>query len=418
MEKTHTLCLRIALVALLMASLSFAQCPTGGAAPPSTAPSPAPYVCTATSLANIQSGVYPSAFLAAALMGIIIAITYMLGTIINNPKLNLWCKTELLQLFVSIAVVIITFQIITAFCAINLVDIGNLFGFSGGTGQISLYSGAEGYLVSAGDYIHMVLNSARYTLGAYNILETFGRYLCLNSNNPISGFLNIIFCLFGNFLSIGGGTGTAVSPDAGHSLAAPGLSVAFNSLQFSYLSTLNYLFILKYIYSGFALFFLPLGIFLRSVPYMRTLGSLLMSVSICFVTVYPLVLSVFYLDLLSASPVLTPVSPALLYACEDIGSKVGVGDMFSSSLAGNVFSVTNANAFNYHDLILGWGFLEGPATTAVGDQSFEIIKLAGNSFLIGVFIPSLALLSAVAAVSYVNRFLGEEIDLSRIVQMV
>jgi len=384
----------LALLLLLTAGVSFAD---DGAPPGTIVPPPPPPICDQVSLAGIQQGIYPLVAVAAVFMSVIIGISYMLGSLISNPKLTLWAKTEIIQLFISLASVAVIFSGISASCSINMVDVHDLFGLGAlttGQASFSMYSAAEGYLVDSGTYIHMVLNSARYHLGAYNILETFGRYLCMGDESGwVSGFINIIFCLFGNFLSVGGGTGTSVNPDSGHSLAAPALTVAFNSLQFSYLSALNYLFILKYIYSGFVLFFLPLGIFLRSVPYLRTLGSLLISVAFCFLTVYPLVLSVFYLDLIAAQSVLKPDSPALLFAYEDVGSKVDLGNMFSSSIYGDVFM-------------------------GVGDQGFEVIKLAGNCFLMGVFIPTLALLSAAAAVTYVNRFLGEEIDLSRIVQMV
>jgi|GEM_PF-1122244 len=421
-----TLGMALALLLLLCSTASFAD---GGAPPGTIVPPPPPPICDQVSLSNIQQGVYPLAAMAALLMAMIVAISFMLGNVISNPKLTLWAKTEAIQLLVSIFSVAVIFQGVTMFCSINMVDVHDIFGMGAlttGQATFSMYSAAEGYLVDSGTYIHMVLNSARYHLGAYNILETFGRYLCMgDESGAVSGFMNIIFCLFGNFLSIGGGTGTSVSPDSGHSLAAPALTVAFNSLQFSYLSALNFLFILKYVYSGFALFFLPLGIFLRSVPYLRTLGSLLLSVAFCFLTVYPMVLSVFYLDLIAAPSVLKPASPALLFGDEDVGSKVDLGNMFSSSIYGAVFTASDSGAHNvalmtgipYDDLAAGVpsALLGG---FSAGDQSFEVIKLAGNCFLIGVFIPSLALLSAAASVAYVNRFLGEEIDLSRIVQMV
>ena len=176
------------------------------------------------------------------------------------------------------------------------------------------------------------------------------------------------------------------------------------------MSTLNYLFILKFVFTGFVLFFLPLGIFLRAMPFLRTTGSLLMAVSLSFVFVYPLVLSVFYLDFKSCN-ILRPdvgggpdcpppdgeAANVMAFSNEDLDGKVNAWDALTS------------DPHAYNDV-----FEKG----LPGDQPFGVIKLAGNAFLIGVFIPTLALLSAAASVSYINRFLGEEIDLSRIVQMV
>ncbi|MBI5046618.1 hypothetical protein HZC07_02705 [Candidatus Micrarchaeota archaeon] len=46
------------------------------------------------------------------------------------------------------------------------------------------------------------------------------------------------------------------------------------------------------------------------------------------------------------------------------------------------------------------------------------IIFAGYAFVAAVFLPTVALLGAIASVTYIARLMGEEIDLSRITQLV
>lgn len=366
----------------------------------------------------LSSFVLPMTALTALVTGMIIALCYMFGNATNNPKVLLWAKTEIVQLFISLATVGILFGIIASFCAIDLRSILTLFDVPSPrlpANPLSVYDGGELYLVQGGIWVHDILSAARYHLGGFNILEMYGRWIC---DGPAgSPAVDFIFCIFGNALSLGGGTGISASPDSGWAYLAPALSVSFNTLVFSYLSILNYLFILRYVYSGFVFFFLPVGIFLRSMPFMRGLGSLMISVTISFLFIYPLVLSVFYLDFLS-SRILAPEihAPANTlpqdldrnrffgvgyYAREDVSTKVNILDAIDiGGLSNDVFDF-NRGAFG-----------------GTNDRSFEILQLSANAFLVGVFIPSVALLATLASIAYINRFLGEDIDLSRIVQVI
>lgn len=360
-------------------------------------------ICSAGAQNVVSNFIIPLTFNSSIATAIIVALAYMFGEAINNPKVVLWAKTEIIQLFISIFSVGLVLQVVSFSCTIDINSIYSIVAPIGSNPQsISMYQAAENYFITGGTYIKDVLEITRYHLGGYNILQSFARNFCLGATTaPLSGFLNLIFCLYGSGIlssasTLGIGTGTYIRPDSGYSFLASGVGVAFNSVLFSYISSLNYLFILRYIYSGLALFLLPLGIFFRAVPYMRTLGSLMISVSLSFVLIFPLVLSVFYLDLSSNTSVLAPrTSPAFNYLGRSIS---GAGAAAFLGFKDTIYT----DVFNQQG----------------NDQSFEVIKLAGNAFLIGVFIPSLALLAAAAAVSYINKFLGEEIDLSRIVQMV
>jgi hypothetical protein len=180
--------------------------------------------------------------------------------------------------------------------------------------------------------------------------------------------------------------------------------VSFNTTLFSFLSALNFLLILKYILSGILLFMLPLGTFMRSVPFMRKFGALLMSVAISFVFIYPLILSVFYL--LPDDVLFLKVDDAVFNTYQSDELIAGRSNM---NILADSFEMGQDE---FMDILL-------PVGSDSDNRHYEVpLYLAGISFIVSVFIPSFALLAATGAVSYVTRFLGEEVDLSRVIQMV
>lgn len=333
----------------------------------------------------------------------LIIIGYAMGEVLHNPKLTLWAKTELGQLLISMAVTLFVYFGVQAFCQFNFGSIGDLFGYSFNptSRSLSVYDAAHGYLTQSAGYVKDLMEVARYHLAAYNIMQLRSIWQCEEG-----GAINILFCLFGSAVSAGGTSGGAsaglgISPESGYGFLASGMNFAFNSLLFSYLSLLNYLFILNYALSAFAFFFLPLGIFFRAMPYLRGLGSLFMVTAIAFLFVYPGILAIFYIDI-NGSNVLNPDLRAKVAAfvnAEDCLADIGAGD--------------SINPFN--DDLYEEVFECGSQT---GSVEVDIFALTGNAFLIGVFIPSLAMLAAMGSIAYLNRFLGQELDLSRVVQMV
>lgn len=331
---------------------------------------------------NMLGSLLPILGISSLATAFMIAIGYMLGEMMHNPKINEWAKTEGMQIFVSIGAVLILMGAADSFCGIYIDDLGDIFGISI-TDHLNLFDAAQAYFVEAAVYIHSGLEATRYHLGTYNMLDMYGRWMCGSENAG----LNVILCLFGSSIGLGGGSGISISPLSGYGIAGAGMHIAFSSQIFAYLSVLNYLMILRYAYSGMGFFLLPIGIMLRSVPFMRQLGSLLISLTFAFVLVYPLVLSVFYLDIASDDSVLAPKS----------------GDMWDAVEAYKDADVESSNPYDKFES---------------GTKEFELSQFTGHAILVGVFVPTLALLAAIGSLMYVNRFLGEEIDLSKVIQMV
>ncbi len=372
-------------------------------------------ICSATALGSIQNSLFPIIAIASTFTTIIIALVYAFGEMTSNPKALVWAKTEIFQLFISAFFALVLVTSLATFCAIDVSGVYSLFSSTSVSSTPStIFDGAENYFVSSGSYINNLTQSARYHLGGYFYLQSFHQSFC-----DSGGFAErLLICTFGsvsNYVgTYGGSVGYQVSrlPESGYGFVSSSVFVAFNSILFSHLSSLNYALILRYLYSGLPLVLLPLGLFLRSMPFMRGIGATMISISFSFLVIYPLVLSLFNIDLSrGGNSVLAPCSPTFVYVGEDINSKVTFADAFDQDegISNDIFSIASDKT------ICGRAY---SSSETVGDMPFEIAKTAGNAFILGVFIPSMALLAAVASIGYLNRFLGEEIDLSRIIQMV
>jgi hypothetical protein len=331
----------------------------------------------------------------------IIAVSFMIGRLISNPKLTLWAKTEIVQLAVSLgAIFMITFSVNT-FCAINLAEIADIFGVPS-VGSVNIYDGALNYLNEAALYSHNAINVVRYHLEAYTIMSFLNAFICDFATGSIG---------WGCFFGYGGNNQQPLGGFGAHTAA---LNVAFNSALMSHFSALNFLFILLFVYRGFVFLFLPLGLFLRAMPYLRGLGSLFISLALSFLLVYPFMLSVFYLmgevlvdrgNSYNAMPVALSQYNEQVFPDRENGA-----DQF--------FAVSTCGEGYVKSCYLNTGGCNCIGNTDIKDNTPGAIAFVAYAFIAAVFFPTVALLATIGSVVYVARLFGEEIDLSRITQLV
>ncbi|MEW6723165.1 MAG: hypothetical protein AB1324_07915 [Candidatus Micrarchaeota archaeon] len=340
----------------------------------------------------IDNAVIPLAFLSAITTAVIIGATYMYSQAFSNPKLSLYAKTEAVQLFLSLVSVLALTMIMGTFCSIKVSEIAQLFGLT--AGDSTIYEAARDYLVHAAQYSNRALTVVRFHLEAYSVLSA----------------LNMFECDFGGIGCLFGYSGASLQMMGGFGAHLAALNIFFNSAIMSQMSALNFLFILLFVYKGFVLLFLPLGVFLRSMPYLRTFGALLMAVTISFLTVYPLMLSLFYL-----------MEPALLdapsYAAAGFTNIVNDGGDCTSFYDEKCMDEQGGAGQSIEAATGGSDAVENNYFPS-GENAVGAIAFASNAFVAAVFLPTGALLATIAAVVYITRLYGEEIDLSRIVQMV
>lgn len=372
-------------------------------------------ICGAAFGSLLNSTILP--LIAAATMATItlIAVAFMAGRVMANPKLLLWAKTELIQMAVSLVSVTVLMLTVQGFCAINMSEVAGYFGLTASSG--SVYAGAMEYLTGALHYTHNALQVVRYHLEAYMVLAYFNAFICdYNIGNIGLG------CFFGY-------AGDTQSPFGGYGTQLATLNAFFSSTIIAQFSVLNFLFILLFVYKGFVFLFLPFGIFLRSMPYMRSFGSLFIALAMSFLIVYPFILAVFNLmgGVLFDRPNYAPSSITMSDYDESIFSdaangfaqilvSVGGKDVVRCTYFGDDDGECMAEAAASQALIGGIYGL--PPEKFVKEKLADTVAFAAYAFLAGVFFPSSALLAAIASVGYMTRLMGEEIDLSRLTQLV
>ncbi|MDD5171781.1 MAG: hypothetical protein PHF60_01975 [Candidatus ainarchaeum sp.] len=339
-------------------------------------------ICGAGFDSFLTGTIVPLVAYATIITATLIAISFMLGRFLSNPKLTLWSKTEIVQLLVSVATVIFIPVVVNTFCTLDMGEVGDIFGISGTSG--SVYASAKEFLLGAAVYAHNAATVARYQLEGYTVVSYFNAMIC---EIQVGGGVGL-GCLFGQ------GSDT-IQPLGGYGAVMGALNVAFNSSLMSYFTAMNFLMILLFVYRGFVFLFLPLGVFLRSMPYMRPFGSLMFAVAMSFLIVYPLMLGIFGL---MSGVILDPpldvgdydesVFPESEQGAEILGSSFGGEDYVFDLYLGGKDDVPGAMAF------------------------------AATAFIAGIFFPTLALLATIASVTYVARLYGDEIDLSRLTQLV
>jgi len=365
-----------------------------------------PTVCGPDFVDFLSSTIFPIAAAAGVLAGVIIALTYMAGEVLRNPKLAVWSKTEIVQLFFSFASLLFIGSLFSLFCGLNMQEVSNMLDLTY-SGPSNMFDAAENYLVSAAKYSHNSLAVLRYHLKAYTILGYMGEFQCTTlASGVVIAFPFLSGCGYGY-------SGTSGIPFGGYAALNTALNTVFNSTLMSYMMALNYLVILIYIYRGFAFFLFPIGIFLRSMPYMRGLGSTLISVAIAFTIVFPFFLAVFDImgdGIFKSDPSL--VARDHLYDADLYPFAVNE-DIFPENSKG--VGISMGSAFD-PDLAKHLYFESKPGMS--GPMTAEAIAFGGVAFIAAFFLPSVAMLAAIASMVYLGRLYGDEIDLSRIMQMV
>jgi hypothetical protein len=351
-------------------------------------------ICGAEFSGFFDGTIVPLTAYAAIITSILIAISFMVGRALANAKLTLWAKTEAIQIAVSIVSIFFLVAIVDTFCIIDMGEIANVFNITAPTDPMDVYTAAETYLKEAAIYSHNAMTVTRYHLEAYTIFAYMNAFKCDYETGGIGWG-----CFFGY-------SGSNQQPLGGYGVQIAALNIFFNSTIISHFTALNFLFILLFVYRGFVFVFLPLGVFLRSMPYLRSFGSLLISLALSFLVVYPFLLSVFYLmgDVLVDRPSYTPtVAGTALDNYYD--EKVFPNEEDAAAGA------STAAAFLGEDYIHDQYFPHG-------ENVVGAITFAAYAFVAALFMPTIALLGTIASVSYLARLYGEEIDLSRITRLV
>jgi len=346
--------------------------------------------------------------IAVLAMFAIIALAYIGGEAAQSPRMLTWAKSEAVQAFASLAIASVLLFVVFAMCNLRVGELQAVFGLSSmpkiyqdapspySGGLDSLYAGAMRYTENLAALALGNVASLRYDLGAYELRTSFNTFECDG------------ICIFSL-------SSTSVSYFGGESM---NLAVTNNLLGIatvSYLSVIFQYFTLVYIYSGLFLTFLPLAIIIRSVPFMRHFGGSLIAIFVALYVMYPLMLVA---DAYVA-PGLVPQGPPVTMCGRDFLNCQGIGVFSTGAKQGAVCSQGTDPCYGKES---EKGMENSWQQSAMSDLSPNTLGRAISFnvliFLAAVFLPALNFIVIAAFGRELSRLLGEEVDMSRLGQMI
>ncbi len=380
---------------LALASVSFA-------APPVIV-----HVCEPVSFQ--QSFTYMGFGMAAILA--LIAIAFMLGTALSNPHLLDWAKTEAAQVLLSVLFFAVILWLVSLECSIRIDEFTQWSGLGLGIpvagGDYNMFSTAQAYLDWGVGQTHLTITMIRYEMGLLNIRATFNNFL-----PQMAGL---------------GGNGYSNSPHSGDWTTIGTMNMLLNLNSTFLLSILLQYFALVFFSAsnGFFIFLVPVGFLFRSIPFGRPIGSTLVAIGVGLYIFYPIVFAMMGLIVPNlyvggggdVSGVLSAQADSSIRSDPSIQSSDPVRQMSA------IYARESALASNPYDAYTGGedslpNALLHPANSGKLVDLPQYFRLTALNFLRAVLFPSVGLLLAVMFIRDLAALLGEEVDASKLIQMV
>lgn len=308
-----------------------------------------------------------------------IGLAYALGHALNNPRLNVWAKGEIYQVFISVLVVVLILFMNDSFCSFRYSSLSGLA--PGGAENYTnpsipddapMFEAAKAYLMNLGTFASETMRSVR---SANGLMEISGRYTRSPCVPPVA------LCLLGqNSLS--------VRPYSGSTLWAQVGGTAMYVNTISYFTVLIQIAFLEFITTRGIYLFLPLAIIFRSLPFMRQLGGGLIAISLAVLLLYPALL----------------VAESLFW---NPYSMLAEGDMnLLQELSGGETEGVEGLG------VIGWNYY------TVADRFLPVLRASSIAFLSSTFLFTFNIIAISAAAREFGRLLGQEVDLSRLAQIL
>lgn len=328
-------------------------------------------------------------FLAASVTLLVMGLVYALGTLLNNPRLTVWVKTEMFQVLVSVVLVFMLLFMVDLIgmnpSAEFTIDAGWIIALSPGAEEYvdegqSVFEVSENYLQDLASFDHLAIRGARTSMGMYDEFSKFTKQPC----QP--GWL---FCLFGS-------NGVSIRPLSGAIAPMQTMNLLLYTSTASYLTVLAQLAFLKFIQSGLIAVYLPFAIVLRSLPFMRQFGGGLLAICISLFLVYP---SLLFVEAAFWNP------DTILMGYED--SQVKVGDLAYNELDDRTIYGTLSFAYPGE-----WNI-----SKTIGALE-HVIRLCSAAFIVSTFLFTVNILAVAASARAFGRIMGADVDISRLMQIV
>lgn len=320
--------------------------------------------------ADINLGSYWVVWSVIALMiGVaVVVIAYLFGTIMQHPRALVWAKTEVLHLIISALLIGFAASLVTFACSDALPSI---FGLSGSR---NMFYAADDYLSDQAELSYKSMTAFRYNLGVSDIRASQIRW-----EPRWEG------------LFFGGGQGSSYSPHAGHRSYASVFNTGLNAGTIYLLDIYFLYYVLNYVFYGLAVLF-PLGILLRSFPFLRNFGSALIALSLGLFIFFPFMLM--FNDATWG-----------VYLEEELGEPTEI----------DYYSNLEDEREVWNPWVLEKEYNPGHDSLPVlGD----LATLSAMAFVGAIFLPAINWIIIIVLIRDISKFLGQEVDVRRLARMV
>jgi len=306
---------------------------------------------------------------------LIISLMYMIGKVTGNPALINRAKTDINQVIVTAAMLVVFASLMGGLCALD----ATVFGLK----TSSLFDATRSYF-------------------AYAQSVAFSSYIDTTNSIMLLSGLSTLYVSSANAITLGlyVKLTIALRPFSGFAAAMGALNFVSNLMMISVAVTSGYITILNVIETWFLNLMLPAGVVMRCFTPTRDFGGVLISISIGIFVFYPLLFSLSYLMMGQPDPVGLPESGSWFY-----------------SIIGELALFTAASIFPYSLIAALAGQLMIMGDLA-GNSVAHSFGNAGSALLPVFILPAINWIILVGIVKGMSRALGEEVDLSSLARLI
>ncbi len=289
---------------------------------------------------------------------------------------DVWAKEQIAHIIISALLIVFAVGLLQFACSDTLASIFDV-------SASNMFEGAQDYLDDQADLAYKSMTAFRYNMGVAEIRSSQSRWESRAE--------------FGIF---GGGQGTSYSPHSGQRSYVSIFNIGMNAGTMYLLNIYFMYYVMNYIFYGLAFMF-PLGILLRSFPFVKNIGNALIALSFGLFIFFPFML------------------------------------MFNDATWGEYIEVNKPSTYGFNselDTNINYYTIEeqDPATRNpwyLADKEYSpsqdslpalgpLAKLSAQSFIGTVFLPAINWIIIIVLIKEISKLLGQEIDIRRLARMV
>jgi hypothetical protein len=308
----------------------------------------------------------PITLIGLMLSFLLVGLAFMIGEVLNVSGFKGWYRTELWEVTKSVLMVMSIFAVLAVLSAVAYAFTGNQ-PISGSSSTLSAYASANlagVYSADLGSYLGPQLSNAN---NAFSAIFGLTEGISFAKSFTAEYWIPYLPIPFVGSVQFGGEYTLFKSSYVESDLSLPGSSFVKDVLG---VVVIPLIVIFQLLYDKlveFALlgltFFVPLGIVLRAIPFLRGIGGTMLAIGISIALVFPALLLMFNLPISNYLPSFAPTPASLACNFATNTNNVGlniVGGFLDLTLCTNVnidatvLSVFTGGTYGAYGFVAGW----------------------------------------------------------------